>query len=320
MSALITILCSGCAKEPDRPETLSIGLVSNSLDGMRNFGGFKTGLANVGYLEGERVIFLQSDSPTGGQALSEYIDMLVEEKVDLIFAADTLTGIAAFEHTAGTDIPVVFGAMADPIAAGVMTDLTEPGGNITGVMLSQNQRRRLAMLIEIDPNIRSIYLPHNPDDPAPVNAIGQITQLAGRLGITLVEGHARDRDEALALIESIPDSIDAIFLLPDTTVNPLISKIVRLANQRKIPLSGPSMFHIGNGALTAYGVNHTDVGIQAACFADQVLSGTDPGVIPVEVAEFALGINLHTAETIGIEIPPHIIQQSSFIVHSERQE
>lgn len=310
-------LLAACIRELQADEQVTIGLVTNNPNGLKNLQGFQDGMAALGYIAGENTTYHFAGEPVQGDTLDATLQSMVDAKVDLIFTAGTPTGVAAHRVTAGTAIPVIFGVIADPIAAGVMDDLTQPGGNMTGVKLSDNQARRLELLLEIVPNAKRIFVPYNPEDAAPTSAVAQIYELAPSFGIEIVEGLARNDDDVTQLLAEIPEEIDAIFMLPDSTVNARVDDLVTIAIERKLPVSGPSMIQVEKGVLTAYGIIHHEAGRQAAHIADQVLRGADPGTIPVETAEFYLGINLQTAKLIELEIPYETLQQAELIVRNE---
>ncbi len=318
IATLALAACGGTSNEDNRHFT--IGLVTNNPNGLRNIQGFKDGMAELGYIEGENVSYIFEGSPTGGDKLDAVLESMVEAEVDLIFTAGTPTGVAAHRVTKGTNIPVIFGVIADPIAAGVMGDLTRPDGNMTGVKLSQNQARRLELLLEIAPYAKHIFVPYNPEDAAPSSAVAQIDKIAPDLGIEIVEGEARNDSEVTEVLNNVPEDIDAIFLVPDSVVNSRLDDVLALALDRKLPVSGPSTAQVEEGALTTYGFIHHEVGAQAARLADQVLKGANPGELPVETAEFFLAINLRTADAIGLEIPYEILQQAEIIIRAEKQE
>jgi len=304
--------CGSASNEDNRHFT--IGLVTNNPNGLRNVQGFRDGMAELGYIEGEDVTYIFEGSPIKGDELDAFLKNLVEAEVDLIFTAGTPTGVAAHRITAGTNIPVVFGVIADPIVAGVMENLTRPDGNMTGVMLSQSQARRLELLLEIVPDIKRAFVAYNPEDAAPTSAVAQINELAPNLGIEIVEGKARNDSEVTELLNNIPEDIDAIFLVPDSMVNSRLADVLAIAYDRKLPVSGPSTAQVEEGALTTYGFIHHEVGAQAARIAHHILKGADPGGYPVETAESYLAINLQVADAIGLEIPYEILQQAEIII------
>ena len=309
---------SACTPQSETgPEPFTIGLITNSQNGLRNVQGFKDGMAEFGYIEGQNVTYLFDGNPTSADMLDSTLQAMVEADVDLIFTAGTPTGVAAYRVTAGTNIPVVFGVIADPIEAGVMTDLTRPGGNMTGVMLSENQGRRLELFRELAPGIKRVFVPYDTTDAASTSAVGQIAELAPNLGLEIVECHTCDDDGVTTLIQNFPQDVDAIFLVPGTTVNARLDELVALAAERKLPLSGPSTAQVEEGALMTYGFIHHEAGAQAARIADQILKGTKPGEIPVEIAEFFLAINLPAAESIGLDVPYGLLQRADIIIRDD---
>jgi putative ABC transport system substrate-binding protein len=148
-----------------------------------------------------------------------------------------------------------------------MTDLTHPGGNMTGVKLSENQARRLELLRTVAPDVRRVAVPYNPDDAAPASAVIQIEAVVPALGLELVPITARNNSEVTALLAGFPVDVDAVFMVPDGTVNRRAHDLLALAVQRKLPVSGPSAAQVEAGAVMAYGIVHHDVGVQAAQIA-----------------------------------------------------
>lgn len=315
LMCLVIVLC-GClpTSNEDDPSELVVGLITNNPNGLRNIQGFKDGMTALGYREGESIRYLFDGGPVKRPLLEKAITGMVTDGADLIFTAGTPTGIAAQNATAGTQVPVVFGVIADPVRAGVMTDLNQPGGNMTGVKLSQNQERRLEQLLRIVPDIKRVFVPYNPDDAAPISAVNQIRAVAGSLGVHIVEGRARKDSEVTDMLADLPADIDAIFLVPDSTVNRRLPDLITIANQRKLPVSGPSTAQVEEGALITYGFVHHAVGVQAAQMADQIRKGARPADLPVQTAEFYLSINLKAANTVGVSIPDTILRQANTVI------
>ena len=308
------LLIAGCGREDEDPPHFTIGLITNNVNGLRNIGGFVDGLAELGFVDGDNVTFMTTGEPVAAASLDDELRKMVAANVDLIFTAGTPTGVAAYRITADSGIPVVFGVIADPIAAGVMTDLAHPGGNMTGVKLSESQDRRLELLLEIAPGIERLYVPYNPDDTAASTAVAQVAGLAPQLGVELVTAHARKDDEVTAMLENFPEDVDAIFLVPDSVVNARLPDIVSVADRNRLPVSGPSTAQVEEGALMTYGFVHHAAGSQAARMAAQVLNGTDPADLPVQATELYLAINLVSADSIGLEIPDAILNVAEIIV------
>ena len=312
-AALVVVsACGGGSSQADT--SFTIGLVTNNPNGLRNVEGFVEGMAQLGYIEGTNVTYRYAGEPRVGDDLDRELEDFVEARVDLVFTAGTPTGVAAHRIMEGTVIPIVFGVIADPLAAGVMEDLSHPGGNITGVKLGIDQERRLELFLEIAPAIDRVMVPYNPDDSAASSAVAQILSAAGELGAELVLVEGRTDADITDLLETMPDAIDAVFLVPDSMVNARLSDILERTTQLSLPTSGPSTAQVEQGALMTYGFIHVQAGAQAAHIADRVLRGADPGDLPVEDAESFLGVNLVTADLIGLEVTDATLQQAAIIV------
>ena len=315
----IAILSSSCTNDRENNHLYTIGLVTNNRNGLRNIEGFQNKMTELGYIVGKNVKYMFEGFPVRGSNLDAVLTKMVKSKVDLIFTAGTPTGVAAHRITSGTNIPVIFGVISDPIAAGVLNDLNNPGGNMTGVKLGDNHARRLQFFLEVAPDIKRILIPYNPQDAASFSAVEQVNNIASDLGVRIVAKWAQNDQEVFELLNNIPESLDAIFLVPGTTVNIHLQEVLSVARTRKVPVSGPSLAQVEEGALITYGFNHYEAGRQAARIADQVLKGTDPGKLPVETAEIFMAVNLKAAEEIGLRVPYSILQQADIIIRSDKK-
>lgn len=313
IAATLALALVGCSAETTE-SSVSIGLVTNNVNGLRNVDGFKAGMSELGYEEGRNVEYVFADEPLNGDRLDEALEAMVASDVDLIFTAGTPTGVAAHRITRDPGIPVVFGVIADPIKAGVMEDLAVPGGNMTGVKLGEDQSRRLQWLTEIDPTVRRVLVPFNPDDTAPSSAVAQIEALAPGLGLELILAPAPNDQAVTDLLADFPSDVDAMFLVPDSVVNARLAELLDVASAAGLPTSGPSIAQVDGGALMSYGFVHHEAGTQAAAIAVQVLNGTEPGAIPVQNTESFLAINLVAASEIDLEIPDDVLRQADIIV------
>lgn len=311
---VLALSAPACGSDGGSDGQVRIGLVTNNPNGMRNVTGFRQGLAEQGFSEGVNVTYLFAGEPLTDDALDAELERFATEAVDLVFTAGTPTGIAANRVLAGTDIPIVFGVIADPVSAGVLTDLDRPGGSITGVKLSQDQVRRLELFLEVLPANPRLLVPHNPEDNAASTAVAQIQSAVDGLGVDLVLQEATDDAAVTALIEGIDDQVDGIFLVNDSVVNARLADIVARAQDLRLPISGPSTAQLEGGALMVYGFIHERAGAHAARLAAQILDGADPGDIPVEDAESFLGLNLAAAAAIDLEVPDALVQQAEIVI------
>jgi len=317
---LTSLILIGCdSKNSSTQKQFVVGLATNNPNGLKNIQEFKETMTKLGYIEGDNINYQFADKFTKGDELKNTLNTMISTPVDLIFTAGTGTGVMAHKLAKETKIPIVFGVIADPVKAGVLSDLTQPGGNITGVMISPNQSRRLEYLLEISSKIKTIFILYNPKNSAASSAFNQVEQTAKKLGLEIIAKHVHNETEVNATLDALPDNIDALFMLPDSTVNRHQKKLIKLAIDKKLIVSGPSVIQAEKGALVAYGIAHKEAGGQAASIADQVLKGAPPGEIPVQTADFYLGVNLVTAQKIGVEIPNSILHQAHTVIRSKAQ-
>ncbi|HEX3049788.1 MAG TPA: ABC transporter substrate-binding protein [Aggregatilineaceae bacterium] len=299
---------SGCGKGDDKKEDkdtkkITIGIVSlaSSLDNLVT--GYKTAMGELGYVEGKDITYIYNGAVGEVELLNAEVQKMVDAKVDLVLAISTTAAVAAKEVTAGTNIPVLFFPSADPVGAGIVSDLQHPGGNITGIMSGQSASKELEWLTKIVPTIKRVYAPYNPDDRGPSNTIKVVTEDAKLLGVELVTVETRTREEVLAAMDTMPDDIDAILIIADSLVGAQITDLVAFAIEKKLPLASSSKTFAEVGALMGYGGDQFEISRQAARQSQQILKGTPPGDLPVETADSYLSLNLVTAEAIGITIP-----------------
>ncbi len=304
-----SIALVACGK---RPQVYTIGII-NVLPVLEDtVQGFKNGMTDMGYIEGENVTYI------GGAVtindLEPVLQDMVKTDVDLILTTTTAATQAAQQAISGAATPLVFTPLADPVSAGIVDSLRSPGGNSTGLTFSAQEALRLELFVQIAPNMEKIYVPYNPNDPAPLSGLKIISEAAPKLGIELITREVRTDDEIEAAIEDIPEDADGIFLLVDTLIGSHIPDLIEASIERQLPMSGANADAIKQGTLTGYGPLQEASGRQAARLADQILKGAQPSSLPVEAAEMYLGINLKTAEAIGIEIPETILRRADTMV------
>ena len=297
-----------------KPKTFTIGVI-NSVPSLNPLvDGFKEDMAKSGYVEGENITYVY-EGPVGRDLLATVAQGLVASKVDLILCITTPAAVAIKEATAGSDIPVVFAVVINPVGAGIVASAERPGENITGIESSQGEGVKLEWLTKIAPDAKRVFVPYNPDDASGKLALAQLQQVAPKLGLELVTSETRTADEVTAAIASIPADVDAIFMVTDSINATRRSDWGKAALAHKLPLAVPPGGEpTEEGALFTFGFSPFVVGTQAARLADQILKGTAPADLPVETPELFLSINLKTAQAIGLDIPDDILRQAATVI------
>lgn len=271
---------------------------------------FRASMAELGYIEGQNVTYIFDSASIAPNTLDAAAQSLVAANVDVIVAYGTTASLAAQRATAGTDIPVVFVGAVDPVELGLVKSLQNTEGNVTGVGgVSEAYGKQLEWLIQIDPNVQTVYLPYpglaNPVTAAAVNAI---QDFATKSGINVVAAELLTPEDIAAAVANLPD-VDAIMLVPFAAFD-----FIQVAMDHKIPLtySFPNVMDVG--PFLSYNYTEEGIGSTAARFADRILNGAKPSDLPVEIAPNSLAINLKTADAIGLEISDAILLQADIIV------
>ncbi len=328
--AVITLFVSGTVHAQDDEEyTIGIFLLSSQLESVVE--PFIGELIELGYIEGDIeeiwTELLESRSFEQGnvtiifppaidedeESIPEVVQSLIDAGVDVIFTP--FQADAAAIHPFNDEIPMVFGTSDDPVGVGLVEDLTEPGGNVTGITSRDYHGMRLQLLLEIDPSIERVYYPYNPDKTSSVSALEEIEAVAEAEGLEIVTYEFSDAAGVMQAIQNIPDDVDAIFMSADLenfspqTMGAWIATSMRV----KVGISLPAYAEVP-GALMGYGPDLAKNGILAARQVDQILRGADPAVMPVQNSEYALMVNLMAAAVLEIDVPRSILRRANLIM------
>ena len=300
--------------KPHSIEPVRVGVIALTDVDRETLAGFKAGMEAYGYAEDRNIVYI-SEGPAGTiDRLEPMIKRILAQGVDMIYVSSTPATLKVKALTTKQPIPVVFSPVNDPVGAGIIPSLKQPGGMITGIKLPVGDTLRLRWLQDLVPQAKRIYFPYNPRDKSALETLRQIELAAPALGMTLVKAEMASPAEILAGIAQAPEGIDAIFLPRDSSIESKISDFVELSYQRLIPLSAPSLTQVRQGALYTYGFVHYEFGKQSARLANQIIMGIRPADLPVELAENYLAINLMTADKIGLSVDAEVLRRADIIV------
>ncbi len=295
------------------PSMLTVGIVNLSPTLSATIDGFKAGMAERGFVEGQNTRYLY-DGPTGRiEALEPAVLKLTEAKVDLLLAVSTPATRQAQQATRTLGIPVVFAPVFDPVGAGVVNSLRRPGANLTGIRGGGSAPKALEWLCVVVPHTERLYVLHAPKDRSSVQALARLRKAASVLGVELVVQDVLDLDEIRSLIRAAPQDIDAVFILSSGRITVQVRDVVEAAAERRLPVASTSNL-TGGGALVTFGADYYRVGEQASRLAEQVLRGTLPSDLPIETADFFLRVNLRTARAIGLEVSRDTLRQADTVI------
>ena len=277
-------------------------------------GPFAEVLAAFGYIDG-KTIHLQLRYAEGQvDRLPALAAELVQANVDVIVA----WGIEPLEaaRKATSRIPIVFVGRGDPVAAGVVTSLAKPGGNVTGISLGGPQiaGKRLELLRDALPGLSRVALLR---DPSSEPGLVRETEAAARaLNIRIVDVQVRtpaDFDRAFGT--AVRQGAQALVINETSMLSAHRDKLAELSLTNRLPAIGLFRSSAETGFLMSYGPDATDLRKRAASFVDRILRGAKPADLPFEQpTKFDLAINRKTAKALGLTIPAASLMRADLIV------
>ena len=321
LTILMLVITACGSSKSEAPKTYTVGIYNIPL-AQPMVVGFKAELAERGYIEGENITYLQIDH--NGQSAEEVTAVLqsfVDADADLIFASARAFAQVAQVVIGERDIPLVFGMCGDPVSAGLVDSIEQPGDHTTGISCTigtgATEGRRLELLLEINPGIQRIFTPYNSDDPAMTAIYGNVLTAASNLGIEVVTAEYHSPEEFLDVLTNIPADVDAYFAIADTIQGVLVTELISAATASDLGVSGPLVGLVSAGVLSTYGPDYVEMGHQIGRQADQIFQGTDAGVLPVEWGENRIGVNLEAAEVLGIVVPDAVLEEAHLIYRGQ---
>jgi putative tryptophan/tyrosine transport system substrate-binding protein len=259
---------------------------------------------NVSSAHGDKIIEQNSN---GDQSVAVQISkQFVADKVDLIIALGTPAAQSACKET--TAIPVVFGAITDPVAAGIAASIERPGGNKTGTSNRWPYEKQVGLIKQIVPGAKKVGVVVNPSESNSQASMNFIRPALSAAGLQLVEVSVASTAEVLNAAKSLVGRCD-VFLIPGcNTVIGALDAVAKVAREAKIPLIGGSGDLMEKGSIATYASDHYVLGKKTAQMALEILrDGKDPGSIPVAFAdEPVLMVNEAEAAKQGAKIPPDL--------------
>ena len=279
---------------------------------------FRQGLRELGYVEQQNVAVEWRSAEGALDRLPALAAELVRLKVDVIVAAGGEPPAVAARNATRT-IPIVMVNVGDPVGTGLVSSLGRPGGNVTGLSTTAGPEiygKQLALLKEALPPVSRVAFLSNPANTFSVLAVKEAQAAAGRLGITLQLVEARDPGQLeSALTEAVKGHAGALLVVQDPMFFAHRKRLADLAARSRLPTMHGILEHVEAGGFMAYASNRLDLFRRAAGYADKILKGAKPGDLPIEQpTKFELVINLKTAKTLGLTIPPSVLARVDEVV------
>ena len=305
------------AQQPTKPHR--IGFLSGGTEAASkdHIAEFKAGMRDLGHVEGQDFAFDTRFADGHFERLPSLAKELLALNPDVLFVATTPANLAAKAATLTT--PIVMVGVADPIGAGLIPNLARPGGNIAGItnVVAELTGKRLEILKEIVPTASKIAVMANPGDPNMPLQMRNAEPVAKSLRVQLEPVLAiRSADDLPSVFETAERAhADAALRMVDPLEGVLRKQTVALAAQYRLPIIYPFRGSAEAGGLASYGTNLGNQYRQAATFVHKILNGAKPADLPVEQpTKFEFVINLKTAQSLGLAIPPSLLATADEVI------
>jgi putative tryptophan/tyrosine transport system substrate-binding protein len=301
---------------PLRRVGIFMDLSEQDPEGQARVAAFRKGLHDLGWIEGRNVRF--DTRWTGGDPAR--MRRLAAEIVGLapeVIMNGGLPTLAAMQQETRT-IPIVFAQVLDPVGAGFVESLARPGGNITGFVSFEYTMagKWLETLKLMAPHIVRIAAIRDLASPSEMGMLGAIQAVIPAFAMPFIAVGGRDAADFERGIEQFArESNGGLIILPSP--NTLVHRraIMAMAARHRLPAIYPYGFFAREGGLLSYGIVPADNFRRAAAYVDRILKGANPGELPVQVpTKFELVLNLKTAKTLGLEIPPKLLATADELI------
>ncbi len=279
-----------------------------------NLDALRKGLRDLGYIEGQNLLFEYQSSDGRAERFPALASELVRLKVDLIVTRGTPAAQAAKDAT--RTIPVVMAAMGAPLV--VVASIAHPGGNMTGLITFSTDltAKRIDLIKGLVPTLARVALLHNMGNPVGPPEWEETKMAARALSLQAELFDVRRQDDIGRAFEAaVRQHVDALLVGIDGLTQTFQLTIVDLAARNGLPAIYPARDFVEVGGLMAYAVNYPDLYFRAAGFVDKILKGEKPADLPMEQpTKFELVINLKTVKALGLTIPPMLLARADEVI------
>jgi len=282
-----------------------------------NLAAFRTGLRELGHVEGKTFVLVPRYGETRAERLPDLARELVGLKVDVLLVGGDPVVAAAKRET--QMIPIVMAISTDPVGTGFVASLARPGGNVTGLtnVAPELSAKRVELLKEAVPGVSRLAFLWNPDVRGAMFDYKETEGAARSLRLPLQSVEVtRAEDVPRALTAITEQRAQALIVQGPNPVlfsNP--GQVAGFAQRNRLPSIYPTRSYVDAGGLMSYGASTTDLFRRAATYVDKILKGAKPADLPVEQpTKFELVINLKTAKALGLTIPQTLLLRADEII------
>ena len=310
---LLALSLAGTAPAYAADKSVSVTAIveHKALDAVRD--GVKDELKSAGFETGKNLKFeyqsAQGNTGTAAQIARKYVG----ERPDVIVAIATPSAQAVVAAT--KDIPVVYSAVTDPVAAKLVKTWDASGSNVTGVSDMSPLEKHLELIKRVVPGAKRVGVIYSPGEANSVSIVESLKKAMAASGMTLVEGAAARTVDVSSAAQSLVGKVDVFYAPTDNNVMSAFEGIVKVAQQAKIPVIAADTDAVARGAAAALGLNYYDIGRQTGKIVVRVLNGEAAGRIASQTSTtFELHVNPGAALKQGVTLPDELVKSAKVVI------
>lgn len=296
-------------------EKVKIGVLQfvthDSLDEI--YKGIKAGLEEGGYTTTENLSIDFMNAEGDQSQVQTMSKKLVDNGNELLIgiATPAAQGLA----NATTELPIIMGAVTDPVGANLVTDLKNPGGNITGVSDQTPVADTVSLIKEITPDAKTIGVLYSSNEDNSKIQVAEFKAAAEEAGYTVLEYAVASSNELASTVEVASSKVDALFTPVDNTVASAFSTVVSVANKSKTPIFTSVEDMVEGGGIASVTLSQYDLGVATGKMTAKILDGANPADTPVQIFnEGTVVVNQKVAKELGIILSDDVINQASKVI------
>jgi ABC-type uncharacterized transport system substrate-binding protein len=305
------------AQQPEQKRRIGVlmNLAADDPEGQARLAAFAQALQQLGWSEGHN---LRIDTRwAGANDIHRHAAELAALAPDILLAANGTATLAPLLQATRT-VPIVFVNVIDPVGAGFVASLAQPGGNATGFTIYEYSMsgKWLELVKEIAPRVTRAAVLRDPALASGIGQFGAVQAIAPSLGVELSPVDVRDTREIERAVTAFARSSNGGLIV---TATPLAAihrdAIIALAARHRLPAVYPYRFFVAGGGLVSYGPDTVDQYRRAAGYVDRILKGEKPADLPVQApTKYELVINLKTAKALGLTVPPSLLARADEVI------
>lgn len=279
--------------------------------------GLKDELQRFGYTEGKNILYYIKDAQGDQEAIAPAAQELLKENPDLFYTVATPVTTRVWK-VVGTQLPIVFNIVGDPIGSGFAKSFSSSETNLTGCsnLSAGLSGKRLELFRKAFPNLKKTVTFYDPDNKFSQLSIANTREAAPKLGIEVAEIHVKTTAEIERVLGGLkPGEYDGVFLTPDAMVISNVELVIKRAKELGLPVMGHERTLAEKGVTVTYGADFYPLGVQCASTVVYILKGQSPKDIPIQTPrELIMVVNLKSAQESGLTISEEILKIANTVI------